>query len=176
MRLGGLALAMSVLLLSPVWAQQNNAPAPSAPAPAQGVPAPSGAPSQPPAAPATEGQQPGKSGQNQPAQAQNQPAQNQPPPAPAQKYRNKEGELRVSQLIGAAVSNDQNQGIGNISDVLLGQDNKAVKAVLSVGGFLGVGSRLVEVPFGDLQIGADKIVLPGATKVSLENLSAYQSP
>jgi hypothetical protein len=38
-----------------------------------------------------------------------------------------------------------------------------------------VGSRLVIVPFGDLHVDPDRIVLPGATKVSLENLSAYQA-
>jgi hypothetical protein len=50
-----------------------------------------------------------------------------------------------------------------------------IKAVLSVGGFLGVGSRLVAVPFPDLQVETDRVVLPGATKVSLENLSAFQA-
>lgn len=98
-----------------------------------------------------------------------------PAPAPPNKFRTKGGDLRVTSLIGATVSNDQKQTIGNISDVLLDKNDKADKAVLSVGGFLGVGSRLVIVPFDHLHIDADRIVLPGATKVSLENLSAYQA-
>jgi hypothetical protein len=96
-------------------------------------------------------------------------------PALPDKFRTKGGELRVATLIGATVFNDQKQTIGNISDVLLNKDSKAAGAVLSVGGFLGVGSRLVIVPFGDLHVDPDRIVLPGATKVSLENLSAYQA-
>lgn len=97
-----------------------------------------------------------------------------PPPAP-DKFHTKGGALRVTTVIGATVFNDQKQTIGNISDVLLNKDSKAAEAVLSVGGFLGVGSRLVVVPFADLHIEGDRIVLPGATKVSLENLSAYQA-
>ena len=103
------------------------------------------------------------------------------PPAPANqpaanaKYRSKDGDLRAGALIGTTVYNDQKQTIGTISDLLFDKENKVVKAVLSVGGFLGVGSRLVAVPFADLQVEADRVVLPGATKVSLENLSAFQA-
>lgn len=174
MRRGALSLAIatSVALNGLARAQpQPPTTAPTPQGPTQTAPSTPGAPSTP-----------SPPSSVQPTPAQKPPAQTPPSqttaaqPTVAQKYRNKEGELRISQLMGASVSNDQNQAIGTISDVLLGQDHKAVKAVLSVGGFLGVGSRLVEVPFGDLQIDPDKIVLPGATKVSLENLSAYQSP
>lgn len=114
-----------------------------------------------------------------PAAAPEKPAQPapkpKPPAAPTDKFHTKGGALRVTTLIGATVFNDQKQTIGNISDVLLNKDSKAAEAVLSVGGFLGVGSRLVVVPFADLHIDGDRVVLPGATKVSLENLSAYQA-
>ena len=96
-------------------------------------------------------------------------------PAPNAKYRSKEGELRAATLIGTTVYNDQKQTIGTISDLLVDKESKVAKAVLSVGGFLGVGSRLVAVPFADLHIEPDRVVLPGATKVSLENLSAFQA-
>jgi sporulation protein YlmC with PRC-barrel domain len=98
-----------------------------------------------------------------------------PPPAPANIFRAKTGEFRAATLIGATVYNDQKQTIGTLSDILIDQNDKVTSAVLSVGGFLGVGSRLVVVPFTELHIEADRIVLPGATKVSLENLSAYQA-
>ena len=45
----------------------------------------------------------------------------------------------------------------------MSSDHKACTAVISVGGFLGMGSKLVSVPFDRLQIGKDKIVMPGAT-------------
>ena len=43
-------------------------------------------------------------------------------------------------------------------------------AVLSVGGFLGLGTKYVVVPFNALQMNDKKIVLPGATKDALKAL------
>ena len=40
-------------------------------------------------------------------------------------------------------------------------------AVISVGGLLGLGSKLVAVPFGQLKRDADRLVLLGATKAAL---------
>ena len=56
----------------------------------------------------------------------------------------------------------------------MSSDHKACTAVISVGGFLGMGSKLVSVPFDRLQIGKDKIVMPGATKTSLQSMPTYQ--
>jgi hypothetical protein len=69
---------------------------------------------------------------------------------------------------------DQNQSIGSIDDVLMRDDNhKNDMVVLSVGGFLGMGSKLVSVPFDQLKIENDKVVKPGATKASLEGMPDY---
>ena len=45
--------------------------------------------------------------------------------------------------------------------------------MISVGGFLGMGGKLVSVPFDQLKIENDKIVMPGATKASLEGMPEY---
>lgn len=80
----------------------------------------------------------------------------------------------MSKLVGASVYNDQNQSVGSIDDVLLSDnEHKAGNAVVSVGGFLGMGSKLVSVPFDQLKIENDKIVIPGATKASLEGMPEY---
>ena len=49
-------------------------------------------------------------------------------------------------------------------------------AIIQVGGFLGVGSRFVAVPYSSLQISDDgsRIVLPGATKQQLEGLREFK--
>ena len=39
--------------------------------------------------------------------------------------------------------------------------------VLSVGGFLGMGSRLVVVPYGTLEFADDKVTLPGGSRDGL---------
>jgi len=92
----------------------------------------------------------------------------------APKYFTADHQVRVSKVVGASVYNDQNQSIGSIDDVLMSDsDHKADTVVISVGGFLGMGSKLVSVPFDQLKIENDKIVMPGATKASLEGMPEY---
>lgn len=91
------------------------------------------------------------------------------------KYFTADHQVRSSKIVGASVYNDQNQSIGSIDDVLMSDaDHKASTVVISVGGFLGMGSKLVSVPFDQLKIGNDKIVMPGATKASLEGMPEYR--
>jgi sporulation protein YlmC with PRC-barrel domain len=87
-----------------------------------------------------------------------------------------EGEVRTSKLVGSSVYNDHDEKIGSIDDIILGKDNNADKAILSVGGFLGVGTKLVAVPYSQLKLGDtqtassdNKVVLPGATQDSLKS-------
>lgn len=90
------------------------------------------------------------------------------------KYFTADHQVRSSKVVGSSVYNDQNQSIGSIDDVLMSDSNhKADTAVISVGGFLGMGSKLVSVPFDQLKIENDKIVMPGATKASLEGMPDY---
>jgi sporulation protein YlmC with PRC-barrel domain len=91
------------------------------------------------------------------------------------KYFTADHQVRVSKVVGASVYNDQNQSIGSIDDILMGdRDHKAATVVISVGGFLGMGSKLVSVPFDQLKIENDKVVMPGATKASLEGMPEYR--
>jgi|SRR5665213_1526895 len=59
---------------------------------------------------------------------------------------------RGSKLIGANVYGQDNVSIGSISDVLIGSGGKIQAVVVGVGGFLGVGSKDVAVPFTALNI------------------------
>jgi len=92
----------------------------------------------------------------------------------APKYTTTDGQMRVGKIVGASVYNDQNQSVGSIDEVLMSHDNKATTAVISVGGFLGMGSKLVSVPFDQLKVEGNKIVMPGATKASLEGMPEYK--
>jgi sporulation protein YlmC with PRC-barrel domain len=90
------------------------------------------------------------------------------------KYFTADHQVRASKVIGASVYNDQDQSIGSVDDVLMtDSDHKVGTAVISVGGFLGIGSKLVSVPFDQLKIENDRIVMPGATKASLEGMPDY---
>jgi len=54
---------------------------------------------------------------------------------------------RGSKLSGVDVYNEQNEKIGDISDVILDKSGKASAVIIGVGGFLGLGEHLVSVPF-----------------------------
>lgn len=89
-------------------------------------------------------------------------------------YATSDGQLRMGKIVGASVYNDQKQSIGTVDDVLMSSNDKATTAVLSVGGFLGMGSKLVSVPFNQLKVENDRIVMPGATKASLTGMPEYK--
>ena len=87
---------------------------------------------------------------------------------------------RVSKHTGHAVVNDKNERIGKIDDFVIGQDEgHPVFTVLEIGGFLGIGSHLVAVPYDSLVIDhsgnkIDKIALPGASKEELQKLAEFR--
>jgi len=81
---------------------------------------------------------------------------------------------RASKVVGSSVVNDANQTIGKIDDLLVTRDGKEPYAVLSVGGFLGRGTRLVVIRYDSLKFADNKIVLPGGTKDGLKMLPAFQ--
>jgi len=82
---------------------------------------------------------------------------------------------RASKLIGASVTNDKNENVGSLDDIIIDQ-KRVLFAVLQVGGFLGIGKHLVAIPYESLQISDDgkKIALPGATKDELKNLAEFK--
>ena len=81
---------------------------------------------------------------------------------------------RASQVLGSTVVNDANETIGKIDDLLVTRDGKEPYAVLSVGGFLGMGTRLVVVRYDSLTFADNKIVLRGGSKDGLKMLPAFQ--
>jgi PRC-barrel domain len=70
----------------------------------------------------------------------------------------------ASKVIGTSVINDANETVGKIDDLLVSSDGRDPYAVLSIGGFLGVGSHLVAVPYDSLKFVDKKFVLPGGTR------------
>lgn len=82
--------------------------------------------------------------------------------------------FRASKVIGADVVNGANESIGKIDDVIIASDGKAPYAVLSIGGFLGMGARLIAVPYDSLRVVEKKIMLPGASKEQLKALPEFR--
>ena len=83
--------------------------------------------------------------------------------------------LRSGDLKGKPVLNEKNERIGTIDDLIIGKD-RVLFGILQVGGFLGIGSHFVAVPYQSLKIdeAPTKIVLPGASKEALKNLPEFK--
>jgi sporulation protein YlmC with PRC-barrel domain len=58
---------------------------------------------------------------------------------------------RASKLIGLNVYNDQNEKLGDISEILLDKSGKVDGVVIGVGGFLGMGQHDIKVEFSKLK-------------------------
>ena len=81
---------------------------------------------------------------------------------------------RASKVIGASVVNEANDTVGKVDDIIIGQDGKSPFVVLSVGGFLGMGNKLIVLPYEQLKTTGSKIVLPGATAEALKALPEFK--
>jgi hypothetical protein len=58
---------------------------------------------------------------------------------------------RASKLVGVSVYGPDQKKVGSIKDILMDHDGNAKVIVVSVGGFLGMGSKDVAVPFKAMQ-------------------------
>lgn len=81
---------------------------------------------------------------------------------------------RASKVVGSTVVNEANDTVGTVDDLIITSNEKVPFAVLSVGGFLGVGTKYVVVPYNSLQVQDKKMLLAGATKDSLKSLPAFK--
>ncbi len=80
---------------------------------------------------------------------------------------------RASKVIGSTVINEANENVGTIDDLIVTPTEKVPFAVLSVGGFLGMGKKYVVVPYNALEVHDQQMMLRGATKESLKSLPEF---
>ncbi len=72
------------------------------------------------------------------------------------------GNWRASKVVGLGVYNENNENLGSINDLLTDASGNIKAVVLSVGGFLGVGSHLVAVPFEKIKFVNEPVAYVGA--------------
>src|SRR5580693_7861262 len=72
-----------------------------------------------------------------------------------------QGNWRTSKVVGLNVYNDNNESLGSISDLLTDKSGNIKAVVISVGGFLGVGTRLIAVPFDKVKFVNEPIAYTG---------------
>ena len=80
---------------------------------------------------------------------------------------------RVSAIIGSNVVNAAAETVGTVDDLMITLSQNVHFAVLSVGGFLGMGKKHVVVPCSALEMRDDEIVFSLATKKSLKSLPEF---
>jgi hypothetical protein len=81
-------------------------------------------------------------------------------------------------FIGMKVESPKKESIGKVSDLILDDQNRIVGAVLSVGGFLGVGAKNVAVSWNELQLqgsDTDQVATVNLTKEQLQNAPEFKS-
>ncbi|NRO97018.1 PRC-barrel domain containing protein [Paraburkholderia sp. NMBU_R16] len=81
---------------------------------------------------------------------------------------------RASKMLGAPVYDENKNKIGKIDDLIVSPKDSVTYAILSIGGFLGVGRHLIAVPFSDLQIVDKQFRLRGLTSDSLKAMSEFK--
>ncbi|MDH4414072.1 MAG: PRC-barrel domain-containing protein [Rhizobium sp.] len=80
---------------------------------------------------------------------------------------------RSSKVVGSDVYNDTNDKIGQIDDLIVTPADNVPYAVLSVGGFLGMGKHYVVVAASSLEVVNKRMVLKAGTKETLKALPEY---
>ena len=63
---------------------------------------------------------------------------------------------RVSEILKTIVENRHGEKLGTIQDFIVGVDGRLKYAILSHGGFLGIGDVLIPIPFDSLMAGREK--------------------
>jgi putative membrane protein len=117
--------------------------------------------------PATETEQPAA------AAAGTQPAQQAATEAEQPAAAESQQLISLEKVLGSRVVNAKGDEVAKIEDLVV-DENQIRYAVLSVGGFLGIGDKKVAVPFNELQLGENEAYLMSATtEQQLDQMPEY---
>lgn len=92
-------------------------------------------------------------------------------------YKHEASEMRASKVIGTKVRNGAGETIGDVNEIVLGNDGKIHAVVIGVGGFLGIGEREVAVSYDQVRFDRDangnNVISMNATKDQLQAAPAW---
>lgn len=158
------SLVTCIALAGDVSAQQTQ----QSPSSQPGQPSSDAAPSQPSSQPALSPTQippPQPQSQPQPSQVQpSEPAQSGQRPVmpayPSQQSPQPGGQSQVlldaSAVIGSTVRSSEGKDIGKVNQLMIDpRDGRITTVVIGMGGMLGIGEKLVSMPWGSVKIGQD---------------------
>lgn len=76
----------------------------------------------------------------------------------------------VEELIDMDVVDATGEDVGDIEDVIFGADGKVLSVVAEIGGFLDIGDTHVSIPWEEITVQADNVLIP----ITEENIDQYQ--
>jgi sporulation protein YlmC with PRC-barrel domain len=82
---------------------------------------------------------------------------------------------RVSKIIGTDVRNRKGEKVGDVKDIVLDDKGAISYAVVSTGGFLGIGDRLHAVPWSSLDTKGEKAYGIDIDKAALQKAPGFGS-
>lgn len=77
------------------------------------------------------------------------------------------------QILGREIYNDKGERVGHVVDLIVAPDKVATYAIVGTGGFLNLGEHLTAIPVSQFTLKDGQIVLPNATKQSLEAMPRF---
>ncbi|MBL8699823.1 MAG: PRC-barrel domain-containing protein [Alphaproteobacteria bacterium] len=99
-------------------------------------------------------------------------------PAPPAVAMAMPSQVGAAKLVGLNIRNAANETIGEIKDIVLGNDGKAREVIVGVGGYLGIGERYVAIAWDQLQLRHDRdndvLATVSFTKEQLQSLPPYR--
>ena len=121
---------------------------------------------------------PAPSGQTPPAAGA--PAEEKPAavPPPAEKVitEQEESQVRSEKVVGMDVVNPQDETVGRIADLIFDEEGRIIGAVVSVGGFLGIGAKNVALSWNEFQIRPEEeVAVIQLTREQLEAAPSFKS-
>ncbi|SLN73766.1 PRC-barrel domain-containing protein [Oceanibacterium hippocampi] len=81
--------------------------------------------------------------------------------------------LSADRIIGEDVRNAQGETLGSVEDLIVTRDDRVAMAILSVGGFLGIGDKLVAVRYDELRPTKDGFIMYDVSKDQLEKAASF---
>lgn len=89
-------------------------------------------------------------------------------------------QMTSDELEGTTVYGPKDENVGEIDNLIVGDDGKVEKVIINVGGFLGLGEKPVAVTFDELQVlketdGDDYRIYIDSTEENLKALPEYKS-
>lgn len=81
---------------------------------------------------------------------------------------------RASKMLGAAMYDENKHKIGTVDDLIVSPKDSVTYAIVSIGGFAGIGKHLVAMPFSNLKIVDERVQLRGLSSDSLKAMPEFR--